>query len=94
MATQFGEECWCSRLDDLDFDVHGAGQCDIYCTGDKVRSQAGWLAGWLDGFHYVYLCPRLSLSPSLSKPETYETRSFDAIAYVYTVFCMNADGRK
>lgn len=65
MATQFGEECWCSRLDDLDFDSHGAGECDIYCTGDNVRSLDGWRARCLS-LCFTYA----SVSLSLSKPET------------------------
>lgn len=61
MATQFGEECWCSLLDDIDLDAHGAGECDIYCTGDNVRSLDGWLAIICPSRCVTYYAP-----PSLS----------------------------
>ena len=36
MATQFGNECFCSREGDLDFDRHDVGTCDKPCAGDDV----------------------------------------------------------
>lgn len=36
MATQYGNECWCSREQDLDYASVGAGVCDMPCGGDMV----------------------------------------------------------
>lgn len=42
MATQYGEECWCSKDVDLDFTRHTGdeegdfGLCDMFCTGNSV----------------------------------------------------------
>ena len=43
MATQFGNECYCSTEEDLDYDRHKTGDCDMPCTGDEVswRSPLG-----------------------------------------------------
>lgn len=42
MATQYGEECWCSTNDGLNFNKHGEShqvkaECDYQCAGDEVR---------------------------------------------------------
>lgn len=37
MATQYGNECWCARGGDLDYERHGTGVCDKFCEGDEVN---------------------------------------------------------
>lgn len=49
MATQHGNECFCSREEDLEYLRHGIGKCDMACTGDNVRrlARAGTTLGEL-----------------------------------------------
>lgn len=37
MATQYGEECWCSNEEYLIHDRHGEAVCDYPCSGNEVR---------------------------------------------------------
>ncbi|CAM9700723.1 unnamed protein product [Ascophyllum nodosum] len=41
MATQFGNECFCSREGDLDFDRHDVGVCNKPCAGDESERCGG-----------------------------------------------------
>lgn len=37
MATQYGDECWCSEDEDLDYGRHKpSGDCNMPCFGDSV----------------------------------------------------------
>lgn len=37
MATQYGDECWCSQDEELDFARHSeSGGCDTSCYGNPV----------------------------------------------------------
>lgn len=43
MATQYGNECWCSREGILDYERHGEDAvCDYPCAGDEVNAANGW----------------------------------------------------
>lgn len=50
MATQHGDECWCSvdgqdDSDDWDYGRHGQGACDMSCAGDDADICGGdWVS--------------------------------------------------
>ncbi|CAN0291073.1 unnamed protein product, partial [Ascophyllum nodosum] len=41
MATQLGNECFCSTEEDLNYDRHKTGDCDMPCTGDESERCGG-----------------------------------------------------
>lgn len=40
MGTQNGNQCFCSRKQDLDYGRHYDGVCDMSCAGDEVRNDS------------------------------------------------------
>ncbi|CAM9965889.1 unnamed protein product [Ascophyllum nodosum] len=44
MATQYGNECFCSEEGDLDYDRHSTGVCDQPCAGDDSERCGGFYA--------------------------------------------------
>ncbi|CAM9974029.1 unnamed protein product, partial [Pylaiella littoralis] len=44
MATQYGNECWCSQDEDLDYARHSeSGECDMSCSGNSGETCGGFL---------------------------------------------------
>ena len=43
MATQYGNECWCSKEGLLEYEQHGQGigKCDYECAGDAMETCGG-----------------------------------------------------
>lgn len=54
MGTQSGDQCFCSRKQDLDYGRHYDGVCDTSCAGDEVLLNGSEL----EVHNTVFVCVR------------------------------------